>query len=173
MPVTIRAWRIALSGAALAALALAGPANAGWEDVAWGMNLDQVVAAGGPATARIKEDKGMRIMGMHRLATGKAIIDGMAFDLHYYFDPKSLKLKAINFIPPAKECDAAIAAYLGRFGRPTEKRKEMPLRPDEPPLVQVEYEWKGGPTLGGDKIEGVDVSVAKTETRYCQFLRSG
>jgi hypothetical protein len=151
--------------------ALPTPALAGWEFANWGMAPDQVVAASNGAAARVAEDKDKRIRDMARLASGRAIVDGVNYTIDYFFDPKAKTLSAINFVPADADCDAAIAGFKARLGTPKEKRKETVLDPRKPPLVTVEYEWRGG-ALGKDKVSGVDVSVREMDIRYCQFLRS-
>ena len=158
---------------ALPLLAFASPAAADWEAARWGMNAGEVVAASGGSVAPVKEDKNKRIRGMHRLATGKATIEGISFDLDYFFDPKTRKLTAINFVPAKAQCDAARAAHSARFGTPIEKKKVMQIQEGKPPLVEMQYDWAGSPALGNDKINGVDVSVVEMDIRYCQFLRTG
>jgi hypothetical protein len=137
------------------------------------MSASEVVAASNGGIASVKEAKDERIRGMLRMASGKAEIEGVSFDVDYFFNPKTKKLAAINFIPAKTQCDAALAAHTARFGSPAEKTKVMPIEQGKPPLVQVEYEWSGSAALGSDRIAGVDVSVKEFDIRYCQFLRTG
>ncbi len=161
---------LTLGLAGLGVLALASPALAGFEFANWGMTADQLVAASNGAASPVQEEKGKRIRSLFRLANGKTAIGGVDYALDYFFEPKSKKLAAINFVPAKTDCDAAIAEHKARLGTPTEKRKEAVIQAGKPPLVTVEYEWAGG-ALGSDKVSGVDVSVVEMNIRYCQFLR--
>lgn len=156
----------------LGGLCLASPALAGFEFANWGMTADQVVSASSGAAVLVKDDKNKRIQNKLRLASGRATVDGVSYSLDYFFEPKSKGLALINFVPAEADCDAAIAAHKAKLGTPTEKRTETVIDPRKPPLVQVEYEWRGG-ALGSDKVSGVDVSVKAMGIRYCQFLRAG
>ena len=166
----LKGARLKLGLAGLGIFAPASPALAGFEFANWGMSADQLVAASNGAASPVEEKKDKRIRKLLRLATGKTAIGGINYTLDYFFDPKSKKLAAINFVPAKTDCDAAIAEHKARLGTPTEHRKEAIIQAGKPPLVTIEYEWTGG-TLGSDKVSGVDVSVTEMNIRYCQFMR--
>lgn len=157
---------------ALSAVLAASPVWAGYLAAEWGMTAEQVVATSNGTITVVPEDKGKRIRDQHRLATGTAEIDGIPYVLNYFFDPKKKTLTAINFVPPKERCDDAIATHKARFGAPEQKREVLQLGGNRPPLVTVEYSWRGGMGLGSDRITGVDVSVVERGVRYCQFLRT-
>jgi hypothetical protein len=151
-------------------LALSVAAQADWQLVQWGMSPEAVIAAGGGEISAAEDAPGKRIQSMSYLATSHATIDGIAYQLNYFFKPKDKQLALINFVPAKTDCDAALASHIRQFGDGKAKVEEIKGLSGKPPIVTTKYFWKD--STRGDHIEAVDVAVKEYDIRYCQFLHS-
>lgn len=155
---------------ALPLLLVSVAAQADWQAPRWGMKLEAVVAAGGSEIVAVDEIEDKRIQENHRLASSKAVIDGVSYTLDYFFKPKSSELVLVSHVPAKTDCDAAIASHIRRFGDGKPDVKSTVIQRGKPPLVTTKFVWRD--PASGDLIEGADVAVPDYGIRYCQFLHS-
>lgn len=155
---------------ALSLIAVSVAAQADWQAPRWGMQPEAVVAAGGAEIVAVEEIEDKRIQENHRLASSKAVIDGVGYALDYFFKPQSRGLVLVNHVPVKTDCDAAIASHNRRLGDGKAEVKSTVIQRGKPPLVTTKYVWRD--PASGDLIEGSDVAVPDYGIRYCQFLHS-
>lgn len=157
------------AGLAIAALALTAsvPALAGWDRPAWGQTLAELLARGDLAAAKTKDKKDERIHEARKLAQGQAEIDGVAYTVNYFFEPKADRLSKVNLVPEASQCTAARDSFTARQGEGKREIKRTVIMADRPELVQEVIDW----TLpdGQGTISYVSVSFGE-EMKYCQLL---
>jgi hypothetical protein len=150
----------------LAALLAAGqPALAEYETTRWGMTPDEVVAAMGGDTERVRDKKDKRILDHQRLAASTIEQDGLRYEVSYFFGKDGKGLTMVSLIPVTTDinCAATRDAFTRRYGTPEElKRPQVVEGLDQNTLV-----WRTGPVE--ELVEYLEI-VLFGKMRHCQIL---
>lgn len=154
----------------LSLASMASPAAAQWDAAAWGMSVEEVIAAVGGDTAAAKDKKDKRILKQRRLATGTHTEGDIGYEVSYYFDKKSKTLTMILFVPLDRtgQCDAALEQFQEMLGRVEVEDKTLNLSKDTPNLYTSQAAWPGGER--GGLVEYSSASIEFSDYRHCQFL---